>query len=50
MMSEYEKNLVSYHEAGHALLGYLLPECDPVHKVSIIPRGQRRWLHIASAY
>ena len=39
-MSEYEKNLVSYHEAGHALLGYLLPECDPVHKVSIIPRGR----------
>ena len=38
-MSEYEKNLVSYHEAGHAVLGYLLPECDPVHKVSIIPRG-----------
>ena len=30
-MSEYEKNLVSYHEAGHALCGYLLPECDPVH-------------------
>ena len=40
MMSEYEKNLVSYHEAGHALCGYLLPECDPVHKVSIIPRGR----------
>ncbi len=39
-ISDYEKNLVSYHEAGHALLGYLLPECDPVHKVSIIPRGQ----------
>lgn len=39
-MSEYEKNLVSYHEAGHALLGYLQPECDPVHKVSIIPRGR----------
>ena len=39
-MSEYEKNLVSYHEAGHALCGYLLPECDPVHKVSIIPRGR----------
>ena len=40
MMSEYEKNLVSYHEAGHALCGYLLPEWDPVHKVSIIPRGR----------
>ena len=39
-ISDYEKNLVSYHEGGHALLGYLLPECDPVHKVSIIPRGR----------
>lgn len=39
-MSEYEKNLVSYHEAGHALIGYLEPECDPIHKVSIIPRGR----------
>ena len=39
-MSDYEKNLVSYHEAGHALCGYLQPECDPVHKVSIIPRGR----------
>ncbi len=35
-MSDYEKNLVSYHEAGHALCGYLLPGEDPVHKVSII--------------
>ena len=39
-MSDYEKNLVSYHEAGHALCGYLLPGEDPVHKVSIIPRGR----------
>jgi cell division protease FtsH len=39
-MNEYEKQLVSYHEAGHALVGALLPHTDPVHKVSIIPRGR----------
>lgn len=40
VISEYEKRLVSYHEAGHAVLGYLLPHTDSVHKVSIIPRGR----------
>lgn len=40
VISEKEKWLVSYHEAGHAVLGYLLPNTDPVHKVSIIPRGR----------
>ncbi|MFZ5646091.1 MAG: ATP-dependent zinc metalloprotease FtsH [Bacillota bacterium] len=40
VISENEKRLVSYHEAGHALVGYLLPNTDPVHKVSIIPRGR----------
>lgn len=40
VISEKEKRLVSYHEAGHALVGYLLPNTDPVHKVSIIPRGR----------
>ncbi len=40
IISEKEKRLVSYHEAGHAVLGYLLPNTDPVHKVSIIPRGR----------
>jgi len=39
IISDYEKDIVSYHEAGHALIGHLLPKCDPVHKVSIIPRG-----------
>ena len=39
VISEYEKKLVAYHEAGHALLAFLLPHTDPVHKVSIIPRG-----------
>ncbi|MCG8400263.1 MAG: ATP-dependent zinc metalloprotease FtsH [Firmicutes bacterium] len=40
VISEEEKKLVSYHEAGHAVVGYLLPHTDPVHKVSIIPRGR----------
>ncbi|WP_027364266.1 ATP-dependent zinc metalloprotease FtsH [Desulfotruncus alcoholivorax] len=40
VISEQEKRLVSYHEAGHAVVGYLLPHTDPVHKVSIIPRGR----------
>jgi len=40
VISEFEKKLVAFHEAGHALVGYLLPKTDPVHKVSIIPRGR----------
>jgi cell division protease FtsH len=40
VISEKEKKLISYHEAGHAVVGYLLPNTDPVHKVSIIPRGR----------
>ncbi|MFZ5590947.1 MAG: ATP-dependent zinc metalloprotease FtsH, partial [Bacillota bacterium] len=40
VISDKEKRLVSYHEAGHALVGYVLPNTDPVHKVSIIPRGR----------
>lgn len=40
VISEKEKKLVSYHEAGHALVSTLLPDTDPVHKVSIIPRGR----------
>lgn len=40
VISPYEKKLVSYHEAGHALVGELLPHTDPLHKVSIIPRGR----------
>lgn len=39
VISDKEKRLVAYHEAGHALIGMLLPGTDPVHKVSIIPRG-----------
>jgi cell division protease FtsH len=40
IMTEAEKKLTAVHEAGHALVGRLLPGCDPVHKVTIIPRGQ----------
>ena len=39
IMNEDEKQRVAYHEAGHALVAYSLPNTDPVHKVSIIPRG-----------
>jgi cell division protease FtsH len=40
VMSEDEKKLTAYHEAGHCLVGRSVPEHDPVHKVSIIPRGR----------
>jgi cell division protease FtsH len=40
VMSEKRKELVAYHEAGHALVGALMPDYDPVQKISIIPRGQ----------
>jgi cell division protease FtsH len=40
VMSEKEKIMTAYHEAGHAIIGYLMPEHDPVHKVTIIPRGR----------
>jgi cell division protease FtsH len=39
IMSDKEKEMTAYHEAGHALVGHVLPESDPVHKVTIIPRG-----------
>ena len=39
LISEKEKEIVAYHESGHALVAKLLPNTDPVHKVSIIPRG-----------
>ncbi len=40
LMSEDEKKLTAYHEAGHAIVGRLVPDHDPVHKVTIIPRGR----------
>ena len=39
IMSEKEKELTAYHEAGHAIVGHVLPDSDVVHKVTIIPRG-----------
>jgi cell division protease FtsH len=40
VMSEEEKRMTAFHEAGHALLAMTMPECDPVHKATIIPRGR----------
>jgi cell division protease FtsH len=40
MMTEKEKRATAYHEVGHALVAWLIPEADPVHKVTIIPRGR----------
>ncbi|MGH7194172.1 MAG: ATP-dependent zinc metalloprotease FtsH [Candidatus Saccharimonadales bacterium] len=40
VMNEKDKETTAYHEAGHALVGHVLPDADPVHKVTIIPRGQ----------
>ncbi len=39
VMNDKEKELTAYHEAGHAIVGHILPDSDPVHKVTIIPRG-----------
>jgi len=40
LLSEHERNVTAYHEMGHALVGHYLPNCDPVHKISVISRGQ----------
>lgn len=40
LISDHEKKIIAYHEVGHALVAKLLPGCDPVHKISIIPRGR----------
>ena len=39
IMNDKEKEMTAYHEAGHAIVGHVLPDSDPVHKVTIIPRG-----------
>jgi len=39
VMNDEEKRMTAYHEAGHAIVGHILPDSDPVHKVTIIPRG-----------
>jgi len=40
LISEEEKRIIAYHESGHALVGHVLPDTDPIHKISIIARGQ----------
>ncbi len=40
LLSEEERLITAYHEMGHALVGHFLPNCDPVHKISVISRGQ----------
>lgn len=40
LMSEHDRRVIAYHEAGHALVAVLTPECDPVNKITIIPRGR----------
>jgi cell division protease FtsH len=40
LISDREKKIIAYHEGGHALVAYLLPNADPVHKISVIPRGR----------
>ena len=40
VVTEKVKKLVAYHEAGHAVVGHFMPNCDPVHEVSIVPRGR----------
>ena len=40
VMNEKERKITAYHEAGHAIVGHVLPDSDPVHKVTIIPRGR----------
>ena len=40
VMNDKERKITAYHEAGHAIVGHVLPDSDPVHKVTIIPRGQ----------
>lgn len=40
VMNEQERKITAYHEAGHAIVGHVLPNSDPVHKVTIIPRGR----------
>ena len=40
VLSDHERRVIAYHEAGHAIVAKLLPDSDPVHKITIIPRGR----------
>ena len=40
LLSEEVRLITAYHEMGHALVGHFLPNCDPVHKISVVSRGQ----------
>ena len=49
VMSDHEKKMTAYHEAGHAIVGFIVPEHDPVYKVTIIPRGRALGRHLVPA-
>ena len=49
VMTEDEKKLTAYHEAGHALVGLHVPKHDPLHKVTIIPRGRALGVTMSAA-
>lgn len=49
MLSRADRERVAYHEAGHAVLGLLLPGADPVRRVTIVPRGQALGVTVQSA-
>jgi cell division protease FtsH len=49
VLNEHERTVVAYHEMGHALVAMGLPGTDPVHKISIIPRGVGAWATPSSA-
>src|SRR3712207_857927 len=50
MLSERDRERTAYHESGHALVGMLTPGADPVRKVSIIPRGDRKSTRLNSSH
>lgn len=47
VITDEEKNMIAYHESGHALVSRFLPGCDPIHKVTIIPRGRALGLTVS---
>ena len=49
VMSDKERRITAYHEMGHAIVGHYLPNADPIHKISVISRGQALGLHDLAA-